>query len=123
MSNTDIVYATLVFDKDKEAIKIESNPSDISDEYLKKEFQEDVSQGSIPDLLKSILSIQEKSNIILTDFVNQEKAKSVINNNNSSNDNKANKKRTSEKEIERLDERSNDKVIKIDSSSSDNMTL
>jgi len=108
MSN-DIINATLVFDKEKEAIQIQSNGSNISEEYLKKEFQEDVSQGSIPDLLKNIISIQEKTNIVLTEFVNQEKAAAALTNNNNNKD----KKRNSEKEINKLDKR-NDKESKID---------
>ncbi|KAN0028750.1 hypothetical protein ACTFIV_010603 [Dictyostelium citrinum] len=55
-------------------INLESNGNDISDEYMKNEFQEDTSKGGINNLLKNIISMQQLTNVALTEFVNKEKS-------------------------------------------------
>ncbi|KAK5584277.1 hypothetical protein RB653_005885 [Dictyostelium firmibasis] len=58
-------------------INLESNGNDITDEYMKNEFQEDTSKGGINNLLKNIISMQQVTNITLTEFVNKEKSEKL----------------------------------------------
>ncbi|KAN0009339.1 hypothetical protein ACTFIU_006624 [Dictyostelium citrinum] len=58
-------------------INLESNGNDISDEYMKNEFQEDTSKGGINNLLKNIISMQQLTNVALTEFVNKEKSEKL----------------------------------------------
>ncbi|KAM9999126.1 hypothetical protein ACTFIZ_002684 [Dictyostelium cf. discoideum] len=62
---------------ESELINLESNGNDITDEYMKNEFQEDTSKGGINNLLKNIISMQQITNIELTKFVNKEKSEKL----------------------------------------------
>ncbi|KYQ93180.1 hypothetical protein DLAC_05816 [Tieghemostelium lacteum] len=116
-------------------IELTSDPKSISDEYLKKEYQEDTT-GPYQDLIKSILSIKQQSNKALTVYVNTEKNelkqqqdKENENKNNSKvtkktskkkpaankkdNNNNKNQKRTSDEPIENLDNR-DEKYSKVE---------
>ncbi|EAL66928.1 hypothetical protein DDB_G0281263 [Dictyostelium discoideum AX4] len=74
----DKLKATLTIGiTDSELINLESNGNDITDEYIKNEFQEDTSKGGINDLLKNIISMQQITNVELTKFVNKEKSEKL----------------------------------------------
>ncbi|KAM9958507.1 hypothetical protein ACTFIW_001379 [Dictyostelium discoideum] len=74
----DKLKATLTIGiTDSELINLESNGNDITDEYMKNEFQEDTSKGGINNLLKNIISMQQITNVELTKFVNKEKSEKL----------------------------------------------
>ncbi|EFA77675.1 hypothetical protein PPL_12283 [Heterostelium album PN500] len=58
---------------ESECITFTSKGSDIKDDYIKQEYQEEVIGGPFHSMIKEILSIQELTNKELTVFVNKDK--------------------------------------------------
>ncbi|EGC36325.1 hypothetical protein DICPUDRAFT_151221 [Dictyostelium purpureum] len=124
MNNSDIVKGALTTGNEPPTtISIESNGKEISDEYLEKEFQENTKDGPIYDLLKNIISMQQKTNVIITEFVNKEKIEkqqsqpqpqSKKSKGSNKGNNKQNNKQNDNSNNKRIDENKddNDKIIK-----------
>ncbi|KAN0055164.1 hypothetical protein ACTA71_008261 [Dictyostelium dimigraforme] len=76
--SSDKLTATLTIGiTETNIINLESNGNDITDEYMKNEFQEDTSKGGINNLLKNIISMQQITNVAITEFVNKEKSEKL----------------------------------------------